>query len=50
MIGIYSFTNKVNGKKYIGQSVQIEERVRRHKYDPYNPNNCWDCMDRTYVF
>lgn len=28
--GIYKFTNKKNGKIYIGQSVNIEERYLRH--------------------
>lgn len=31
MIGIYKITNKVNGKIYIGQSVDIERRFREHK-------------------
>ena len=30
MIGIYLITNKVNGKKYVGQSIDIEERWKRH--------------------
>lgn len=28
--GIYKITNKVNGKSYIGQSVQIKERIKQH--------------------
>lgn len=32
MIGIYKITNKVNGKAYIGQSINIERRFREHKY------------------
>lgn len=31
MIGIYRITNKINGKSYIGQSVDIEERFKHHK-------------------
>ena len=30
MIGIYLITNKVNNKKYIGQSVDIERRYKEH--------------------
>ena len=29
--GIYKITNKVNGKSYIGQSEQIEKRIRYHR-------------------
>lgn len=28
--GIYKITNKINGKSYIGQSVQIKERLKQH--------------------
>lgn len=31
MIGIYKFTNKTNGKSYIGQSGDIERRYKEHK-------------------
>ena len=31
MIGIYKITNKLTGKSYIGQSVQIETRWSQHK-------------------
>lgn len=31
MTGIYKITNKINGKIYIGQSVNIERRWRDHK-------------------
>ena len=30
MIGIYKIENKVNGKVYIGQSIDIETRIKRH--------------------
>ena len=30
MIGIYSITNKLNNKRYIGQSIDIETRIKRH--------------------
>lgn len=32
MIGIYSITNIINGKKYIGQSVDVKCRLRNHKW------------------
>lgn len=32
MIGIYCIENIVDGKKYIGQSIDIERRLRDHKY------------------
>lgn len=30
MIGIYKITNKINGKVYIGQSIDIDTRWRQH--------------------
>ena len=38
MIGIYKIENKVNGKVYIGQSVNIKKRWKQHKYE-LNSNN-----------
>lgn len=38
MIGIYKYTNKINGKSYIGQSINIERRQYNHKYAAYNIN------------
>ena len=32
MIGIYIFKNKINGKVYIGQSVNIAKRYIKHKF------------------
>ena len=31
MIGIYKITNLVNGKTYIGQSNNIERRLKEHQ-------------------
>lgn len=36
MIGIYKFTNKINGKHYIGQSINLEMRKYAHKSSAYN--------------
>lgn len=30
MIGIYKITNRINGKSYIGQSINIEKRFKQH--------------------
>ena len=40
MIGIYSITNIANGKKYIGQSVDVKCRIRNHKWAL--KHNCHD--------
>lgn len=37
MIGIYKITNLINNHSYIGQSVNIEDRIRRHKTKYKNP-------------
>ena len=36
MIGIYKITNKVNGKVYIGQSWDIETRIKNHRSHTHN--------------
>lgn len=36
MIGIYKIENKLNGKVYIGQSINIEARWKRHVSDSSN--------------
>lgn len=38
-IGIYKITNKINGKAYIGQSINIEKRWKNHKIDYLNKNS-----------
>lgn len=30
MVGIYKITNLVNNKVYIGQSINIEKRIKEH--------------------
>lgn len=37
-IGIYCFTNKINGKKYVGQSKQLNRRYHMHITDALNPD------------
>ena len=37
MTGIYKITNQINGKVYIGQSVNIEQRWKAHRSRPFNP-------------
>ncbi|KQL42167.1 hypothetical protein AN960_02665 [Bacillus sp. FJAT-25509] len=31
--GVYKIINKITGKYYIGQSIEIEKRFWRHKYE-----------------
>lgn len=37
--GIYKITNKINGHFYIGQSVDIKNRWRGHKYSALHPDD-----------
>lgn len=39
MIGIYKITNNINQKVYIGQSVNIEERIKQHFWKASNKND-----------
>lgn len=41
--GIYKIENLINGKIYIGQSVDIEYRFKNHKSESFNPkSNAYD--------
>lgn len=43
MCGIYKIENLINGKIYIGQSVDIQYRFRNHKSESFNPkSNAYD--------
>lgn len=39
MIGIYKITNKINGKCYIGQSTDIDDRWAKHRSRPFQEND-----------
>ena len=36
MVGVYKITNSANGKVYIGQSIDVDRRIMRHKKDLEN--------------
>lgn len=36
MVGIYKITNNINGKSYVGQSINIKDRWKQHIYKAYN--------------
>ena len=38
IIGIYKITNKINGKSYVGQSVNVHKRWTAEKNSAFNPN------------
>ena len=38
MIGIYKYQNKINGKCYIRQSINLEERKYAHKSSAFKEN------------
>lgn len=48
MIGIYKITNIVNGKVYIGQSIDIKHRWACHKYDLANNRHKNIHLQRAY--
>lgn len=35
-LGIYQLVNKINGKIYIGKSIDLLSRIRSHKYSKQN--------------
>ena len=39
MCGIYMIINNINGKKYIGKSVDLKRRLKSHQVDTFNPNS-----------
>ena len=39
IIGIYKITNKINNKSYIGQSIDIDNRIKTHFKNCFNEKN-----------
>lgn len=39
MVGIYKITNKINGRCYIGQSINIKQRWKDHRKDAFWKND-----------
>lgn len=39
MVGIYKITNTITGESYIGQSVKIEQRIKKHKQVSQTPSD-----------
>ena len=43
MTGIYKITNKINGKCYIGQAIDIKRRWNDHRKEAFNPHShCYE--------
>ena len=47
MIGIYKIINKINGHSYIGQSVDIERRIKHHFNNAFNNSSSNTEYDKT---
>ena len=48
MIGIYKIENKVNGKVYVGQSVNIETRWKNHRCELNRGTHYNDYLQRSW--
>lgn len=47
-IGIYCIENKINNKKYIGQSIHIHRRWSEHKYELNNNTHDNDYLQKSW--
>lgn len=50
MIGIYKFTNKINGHGYIGQSIDIESRKKSHFHRAFWISECNKEYHKTFYY
>lgn len=48
MIGIYMMTNVIDGTNYIGQSKDIDKRIKQHFYHRNNPVSAIDFAIKLY--
>lgn len=48
MIGIYKITNTINNKCYIGQSIDVERRMNKHKIDLLNNKHGNEHMQNSF--
>jgi predicted GIY-YIG superfamily endonuclease len=39
-MGVYSITNKIDGKRYIGSSINLKKRINKHKLDLNKNKHC----------
>ena len=47
-IGIYCIENKVNSKKYYGQSINLTQRLYKHQYNLKNKIHCNEHLQNAY--
>lgn len=40
IIGIYCIVNRTNGKRYVGSSVNVKNRIRQHRHTLKNNKHC----------
>lgn len=48
IIGIYCIENTINKKKYIGQSIHINQRWKEHKGELNNQKHCNDYLQKSW--